>query len=166
MSDMILKKENLFLLLIVIASPFSVYPQETISTSGNEAKGSGGTSSYTVGQTVYAIKSGDGGEALEGIQFPYEIFIITGVDENDDTGVALKAYPNPATDILILNTGSCNLKALFYTLADINGNFKKKKKITATETEIDLKNLPNGSYFLKINDSEKNIKTFKIIKNK
>jgi hypothetical protein len=52
---------------------YLTHGQETISTSGGEIKGIGGTARYTVGQLFYAnLIASDGTTVYEGVQQPYE----------------------------------------------------------------------------------------------
>ncbi len=55
--------------------------QEALPASGNNASGSGGSSSYSVGQLVFSYKTGTTGSVTEGVQQPYEIQVITGIDD-------------------------------------------------------------------------------------
>ncbi|MCF8298850.1 MAG: T9SS type A sorting domain-containing protein [Saprospiraceae bacterium] len=57
------------------------------------------------------------------------------------------------------------MQTLSYQLCDINGKLIEKKKISSNETIISSINLVSGVYFLKVIDKNKEIKTFKIIKN-
>jgi len=51
------------------------------------------------------------------------------------------------------------------SLYDVNGICVVIKKISDVETSIDMKNLVRATYFLRVTDSSKEVKTFKIIKN-
>ncbi|MFZ4545743.1 MAG: hypothetical protein ACOYOA_16960, partial [Saprospiraceae bacterium] len=59
------------LLLAIIAQA-----QQSINSSGGNAKGAGGTIAYSVGQTVYTINKGIGGSAAQGVQHAYEILTV------------------------------------------------------------------------------------------
>ena len=54
---------------------------------------------------------------------------------------------------------------LGFRLYDSNGRLIQNKRITGTETVIEMGNLLPASYYLNIYDSQKEIKTFKLIKN-
>jgi hypothetical protein len=54
---------------------------------------------------------------------------------------------------------------LSYKLFDANGKLLDNKKVTGNETTISMANLFPAVYFLKVIDNQKEIKTFKIIKN-
>jgi len=51
------------------------------------------------------------------------------------------------------------------SLYDLNGICVVYKKISDVETSIDMKNLVRATYFLKVTGNNKEVKTFKIIKN-
>lgn len=141
--------------------------QETTSASGGEASGEGGTVSYTVGQVTYNTHSGTTGSVTEGIQQPYEISVVLGMEES---GISLNisAYPNPVTDHLILKIDESTYREQdrwIVSVYDINGALVKQQIIVDRETNIDMADLKAATYFLRIITDNQEIKTFKIIKN-
>jgi hypothetical protein len=74
-------------------------------------------------------------------------------------------YPNPVNDNLTLKIGITEVLKLRYQLYDINGNLLQDGKVEGNETSIDMSNYVSSTYFLKVTDNNKEIKTFKIIKN-
>ena len=78
--------------------------------------------------------------------------------------ISLQAYPNPTTDYLQLKVESEKLQDLSYQLFDITGKLIASKKITSTTETIRMENLPSASYFLKVCNDKKEVKSFKIIK--
>lgn len=70
---------------------------------------------------------------------------------------ALKAYPNPVVDILIIETEKPNLE---FRLVDVQGNIMETGTIHATSYELDLGTYPSGIYFLWVEENQ----THKIIK--
>jgi hypothetical protein len=139
--------------------------QNTIPATGGNASGIGGSISYTVGQVVYTSNTGTTGSVTQGVQQPYEISVITGLEESKGIDLNCIAYPNPTIDFLTLKVGNCDKENLSYKLFDINGILLQNKKIAGNETIIDLSNLVSATYFLIVTDNNKEIKTFKIIKN-
>lgn len=67
--------------------------QEKIIATGGDASGSGGSVSYSVGQVTYQTHIGTNGSVSEGVQQPYEISIITGIDEAEGINLTVLAYP-------------------------------------------------------------------------
>ena len=57
------------------------------------------------------------------------------------------------------------LKDLSYQLYDMNGKLLENKKVTGNETSIVMSNLVPATYFVKVTEGNKEVKTFKIIKN-
>ena len=73
-------------------------------------------------------------------------------------------YPNPTSDYVMLSITDSALTDLSYSLFDISGKALANGKITAADTKIEMGNLPLATYILKVNQNNKELKTFKIIK--
>jgi hypothetical protein len=160
-----MKIKELLLFLIV----FSICPitkaQQTISAAGGDAAGTGGTVCYTVGQIEYTTYTGTNGSVSQGIQQAYEISVVNGFDEYTDIMLSVTTYPSPVEDILILKTETENAVDYNYQIFDMNGNLIETNKIVSKESIIFMGNLPPAIYFLKVTQGQKEIRTFKIIKN-
>lgn len=160
----ILKLSAVFLFCFGLTS---VQAQETISATGGEASGNGGSASYSVGQVVYTTNTGTTGSVAQGVQQAYEISVVSGIEQAKDIMLECKAYPNPTTDYLTLKVDASttlSIQSLSYQLFDISGKLLKSKKITSNETEIEMINLVPATYFLKVITNQQKVKTFKIIK--
>jgi hypothetical protein len=144
---------------------FMIHAQSTIPAAGGNAAGAGGTVSYSVGQVVFTTNTGTSGSVSQGVQQPYEISVITSIAEAKEIILFCSVYPNPANDFLTLKIENYDSENLSYRLIDLNGILFENKKINADETSINLSSLVPAIYFLKIFDRQKEIKTFKIIKN-
>ena len=142
-----------------------VQAQATIPASGGNASGSGGRVSYTVGQMVYTTHTGATGSVSQGIQQPYEISMVTGL-ENTKINLVVSAYPNPTTDYLILTVKDFELSTLplSFSLYDILGRLLHTGKIEGSKTSIVMSTLASSIYLLKVVQGKKEVKTFKIIK--
>ena len=168
MPKMLHKKIKLSVILLFSLGLTGLQAQEVIPSTGGNASGSGGTVSYTVGQVIYNTNTGTNGSVAQGIQQPYEISIVSGVDETESINLILSAYPNPTTDFLTLKidaSATLSIQSMSYQLYDISGKLLESKKIEGNETSIDMKNLVPAIYFLKVIQGSKEVKTFKIIKN-
>ena len=159
------RNQHTFLILFIFCISFiTSYAQESIVVSGGNATGTGGSSSYSIGQVAYAGLPGSSAYVLQGIQQPYEI-ITLGNDEFHGINLVMTAYPNPTVDVLNLVIVNDKLDDLAYNLFDINGKMiAGNSKITNSETSVSMQGLNQGIYFLGITNSNKTIKTFKIIK--
>lgn len=140
------------------------YAQSNVVTSGNDINGVGGTVSFTVGQIDYTTKNSSSGIVTEGVQQPFEILVITGI-ENTTVHLQAIAYPNPTVNQLTLRIDEAGYMSISYILTDLNGKILEEKKINAISTEIQTKELAMGVYFLKVVSDNKEVKVFKIIKN-
>lgn len=61
--------------LLLLSFPMLLYGQQAVLSSGGEATGTGGTSSYSVGQISY-IYNGSAPSMDEGVQQPFEVTIL------------------------------------------------------------------------------------------
>ena len=151
-------------LLTFTFSLSTLMAQETIPATGGNASGSGGTASYSVGQVVYTTNTGTNGSVAQGVQQPFEIQVVTGIAEAKGINLEVSAYPNPTTDYLVLKVENYDKGNLLYQLFDMNGKLLENKKITGNETSIVMSNLVPATYFVKVTEGNKEIKTFKIMK--
>ena len=139
--------------------------QESVNVSGGNAKGNGGSSSYSIGQLVYSSYTVSNGSVAQGVQQPYEISVVTGLDEAKEINLIFSAYPNPTFNNLTLEIKDTDLSNLRYQLYDINGLLLQSGLIVGNQTEIVMENLLPGIFFVKVTKGNKELKTFKIIKN-
>jgi hypothetical protein len=156
------KRFKLSILLVISLGLTKLNAQEAVTASGGNASGSGGSISYTVGQVVYTSSNSSSGSISQGVQQPYEISVISGIENLQ--GITLIAYPNPTTNNLTLNIENKEEKQFVASLFDINEKLLSKQVITNNETTIPMEQFSVSTYFLKVFDGKKEIKTFKIIK--
>lgn len=159
------KKLKLIVVLLLGLGLSGIQAQNVVPATGGNASGIGGSASYSVGQVVYITNTGTNGSVAQGVQQPYEISVVTAIEEASCIKLDCSAYPNPTTDLIILKVENYKTEYLSYQLYDINARLLENKKIQKNETIIAMNNLVSAIYFLKVTDSNKEIKTFKIIKN-
>ena len=133
--------------------------QSTVATAGGEA----GTVSYTVGQTFVAPATSDAGSLTPGVQQAYAITVVDGI-ENTQISLEAEVYPNPVTDRLTLRVDNTDAATLRFMLTDANGRTIAADNIVDAQTAIDMSNLAQGVYFLRVDNGEQALKTFKIVK--
>jgi hypothetical protein len=150
--------------LVALICSVGLHAQESPTAAGGVATGSGGTSSYSVGQVVYSTATGTNGSVAQGVQQPYEISVITGVKETT-INLEMNVYPNPTTNYLTLKVDDVELSTLNFQLIDLQGKIIENKKVTASSTTIKMEALPKAIYFLNVTKGNQLIKTFKVIKN-
>lgn len=159
------RKIFVFICIAFLCGFTELFAQNTTVSAGGNASGAGGSVSYTVGQIVYTTNTGTNGSVAQGVQQPFEISIITQIEEANEIDLICTAYPNPASDQLTLNVENYNMENLSCQLFDINGKLLESEKIIDKETIISISHLSVAVYFLKVTEGNKEIKVFKIIKN-
>jgi len=161
------KKLKFSALLLLGLGLTGLQAQESVNATGGNASGSGGTVSYSVGQVVYTTNIGTNGSVAQGVQQPYEISVVTGLEEAKGINLTVSAYPNPTTDYLTLEVDASttlSIQSMAYQLYDMQGKLLQNEKITSNQASIVMSNLVPATYFVKVTESNKEVKTFKIIK--
>ena len=158
-------KRIFYILLLVSSCPHIMQGQETIPATGGTATGTGGTATYTVGQLVFNVITGTTGFVIQGVQQPYEISVVTAIENTKGIILQCIVYPNPTAGFIRLVIKSFENDNMRFRLFDMNGVLLQDKKIEDKETEISMENLSAAVYFLKVIQDRIEVKTFKIVKN-
>ena len=158
------RKILLSILLNILFYGTNLYAQDVISTAGNNTTGEGGTVNYTIGQVIYTANIGTNSYAIQGVQQPYEISVVTSIENAKNINLRCSIYPNPSTDLVILKIENYKIEKLQYQVFDTKGTLIETKKIDNYEMSINLSSYTRANYFLKIIDNNKEVKVFKIIK--
>lgn len=148
--------------LLILAFNSLLHAQSTVAAAGGDAAGSGGSLSYSIGQIVYHSSFGSNGTSMaEGVQQPYEISVISGIDNAFPLSISL--FPNPVSRFLTLKVE--DPAELSYRIYNLEGKLIASQKIYANSSQIDLNRLANAGYLLNVLKKGKLLKSFKIIKN-
>jgi len=159
------KKINCLLIFLSCCGSFvTLNAQETIPVAGGTATGSGGSVTFTAGQVTYLTLSGTDWTVTQGVQQPYEISVPTAVENTGYINLVCKVFPNPTRGSLKLVIELSDYKNLRFRLFNINGVLLRDNKVEFRETEISLDDLSSSVYFLKVMNSNKELKVFKIVK--
>jgi hypothetical protein len=163
MNSLFTNPKTIFFTGLISLCLHSKAQKNTVSAGGN-ATGSGGNVSYSIGQIDAYTSTGTGGIVTQGVQQPYEILIITGVNEQS-IHLYTNIYPNPVLDVLQLKVDNAKDKQLYYQLLAVDGKLITQSNIIADATLINMSELSAGLYLLKIyNSNQTEIKTYKITK--
>ena len=138
--------------------------QSAITVTGGNATGAGGSVSYSVGQIVYTTNTGTNGSAAQGVQQPYEISVVTAIENTEGITLEYKVYPNPTRGLITLTIEPFDNENLRFRLYDLNSILLQDKKIESEKTEISMENFSSAVYFLKVIKDNQEVKVFKIIK--
>jgi hypothetical protein len=153
------------ILWAAIFGTVNAYGQQAVPASGGNATGSGGTSSYTVGQVGYVTAVGSGGSSQEGVQQAYD-FVVVSAPAIDEVTIAISVFPNPAIDHILLDVEVDKLKSPRFQLFDMNGKLIRDQRIERSQTSIPMDGVASGMYFLTVTDGMKELKKIKIIKHR
>jgi hypothetical protein len=160
-----LKRQISWTLLLVTLSVGFLQAQHSTVTSGGNASGIGGTVSYSLGQVAYTIAEGSGGFVAQGVQQPFEIAVVLDLDEAKGITLHSTLYPNPTSGSVTLQIENYDIQDLSYTIFDLNGRILSNDKISSNQTQISMGNFAKEMYHITIMKFNKELKTFKIIKN-
>ena len=139
---------------------------ETINASGNDANGSSGTVSYSIGQVFYTYIGESVYDVAQGIQ-QGELSQTLDTPENSvEPKVEIFIFPNPTIDYVTVNMEGFEFETgpRSYQLYDLQGRLLKQNTINQNETQIDLNDLSSSIYILQVYINNKILKTFKILK--
>ena len=154
-------KKSLIPSVLFMTCAFISFGQNALSAAGGHFKTTGGSTSFTVGQVAYVLKKGTGSSLNEGVQQVYTKKT-TPIEEL----VYLKEvqlYPNPTQETITLILSSKEDIQVRYTIMDYLGKEIRNGNILSEKSEISLRDLPSGNYFISLK-SKKEIRIFKMVK--
>ena len=158
-----IQKTKIVVLFLLVLGLLTAQAQVAVIVAGGDASGSLGTVAYSIGQIVYTTNMGTNGFVAQGVQQPYTISVVLGIEDNS-IQLNFTAYPNPTINFLTLNVGNAELSTLNFQLYDLRGILIESRKILSSTETISMENLPTALYFLRVTNNDKEVKTFKIIK--
>jgi hypothetical protein len=141
-----------------------VSAQQSANTTGKNVSQNNTTISYSIGEVYYNTTTNSNSVITQGIQQPYEIYLISGIGNEKDVQL-ITAFPNPTSSTIKIVTQDIKIDGLNYKLYDLLGKEILSGDITSNQTELDLNNLMPAVYFIKVFRYNSTIKYFKIIKN-
>ena len=139
---------------------------DTIIASGNDATGSSGSVTYSIGQIFYTSIEESEYNVVQGIQHQ-ETYNSLDTQDVIEPKTEISIYPNPTTDFVNINMEGYELEngLRSYQLYDFQGRLLKENTIDQNETQVNLSDLSSSIYLLQVYVDNKALKTFKIIKN-
>ena len=154
-------KKSIIPIVVFISFGFSSFGQNALSAAGGHFKTSGGSTSFTVGQVAYVLKKGTGSYVNEGVQQVYTKKT-TPIEEL----VYLKEvqlYPNPTQETFNLIISTKENVQVRYIIMDYLGKEIRNGNILSEKSEISLRDLPSGNYFISLKSKKEN-RIFKMVK--
>jgi hypothetical protein len=155
---------KLLLILMLAGFPMAeLFAQQDILSASCDATGNGGTVSWSVGEVAYSAWSNATGTLTEGVQQPYEIFNMAGIEEFESDPEFI-VFPNPTTGKVTLKFFDRNLKNLYSCIYDMDGKLLHRVAVDSEEVSIPMDDFKPATYFLVILEKDQPVKTYKIIK--
>jgi hypothetical protein len=158
-----MKKTTLLFYFLSFAS--FIHAQSNTVSSGGDLQSNTGSVSYSIGQIVYTSDITAAGSNLKGVQQAYEIYTVTGIENNLADIINISISPNPTSDLLKIEIENTASEKLQYSLTSITGKLIERGVLQEQTSTIDMMNLASAVYFLNINNKNNQQETFKIIKN-
>ena len=154
---------HLLTAILLLTALGAARAQESVLSAANNASSEQGTVTYSVGQVAWTTDQGSAGIITQGVQQPYEILFMEGLD---DIGISLKCivFPNPADDFVILKKEDLTRSGLHCRLTDLKGTLILEVETDQKETKIGMEEQAPGVYFLTVSDKGKSLQTYRIIK--
>lgn len=136
----------LFVLVTQSCISQTAAPDVFVSSGGYQSNASCSLS-WSVGEPI--IEGGNSMDNIltQGFQQPSDI-IITNVDNTQNSKENITAYPNPASTLIYVTSSSS--KPMLAEVLDFTGQTVCKKTISSQDNTMNLANLSNGIYFLKM----------------
>ena len=157
--------KKLFTLIIILTGITVAFAQSAIVSVGGDALNNNGSVSYTVGQIAIQTNSNESVSLSEGVQQPYEIMTV-GVNEFPQITLNALVYPNPTENIaqLQLNGLEIPIGGFQAILYDANGKLLQNHNVTEEITSFQIGQYATGTYYLKLRNGKRVLKTFKVIR--
>jgi hypothetical protein len=138
------------------------FSQQVVAASGNTFERSNGSISFTLGEPVTGTINQDNTTITQGFHQPI-LKVESGTDKIPE-GISCTVYPNPTSNFVRLELNSQDLTSMEYLLFSSEGKMLNKMSIESSSTEISFSDLNPAVYILIIKKDEKEIATYKIIK--
>jgi hypothetical protein len=157
-----LRKIFTFFVLFVGASP--LIGQEAVGAAGGDMSNANGAVNFTYGEMAFTDFSTSTGSAELGVQQAYPE-IITQLSDINLVQNSIVAYPNPATDKLMLEIGNFKNEHYQIELFDEQGKSILKTIGNQKLIEINTTYLASGAYLLLLSNEQEILTSKKIIIN-
>jgi len=161
-----MKKSFIPILLIVffLAGNSALFSQEVISAAGDHSSGSIVQVSWTLGEPV--IETGMNGQYILTQGMHQGNLIVTVTNQLQGLPFEVKAYPNPVSKFLKLDIDAPQLQGFSYSLFNIDGQLIHHQDVLTHSTTIPMESYAHSSYLLRVNFEGKEVKSFRVVKNK
>ncbi|QIA09265.1 T9SS type A sorting domain-containing protein [Draconibacterium halophilum] len=154
---------SFLLLFFLLFSTARSNAQSAILSGGKTVSNTNYSLSYSIGELSVATYKNTDIALTQGQQ--QGSLIITSINKLAASGIALKAYPNPTSNFVMLTIEGENIGEMEFSLTHVNGSLLLSEKNLLRQQKISMNQYRSGIYFLTVTNRKNNyIHTFKIIK--
>lgn len=145
----------------------NVNAQNSLNAAGGDISNADHTVSYSYGELYYNSVSQSEYYLSQGMQHPtITIMEVTSLGNENEMGLDVSVFPNPASEKIHLKIGLQNDSDVFFRLLDIDGKLLRKGRAGNGENIIPISEYPVGTYLFSVYNGADKLKTFKILKSK
>ena len=156
-------KNGVFIFIFSTCIFCNVHAQTSSNSSGGEARGVGGSASFSIGQVTNAYQKSNSSSVNQGVQQPYQI---KSLETNElYKNISISVAPNPTNEYLNLKVENPFNYNLNWKLISEDGELISGDKIWVASTPITMEFLSPGVYVIVVQMSNIVVKSIKIIKN-
>lgn len=138
------------------------YSQQAVLTTGGDIIGSSGSISYSIGQVSYEHADGTGASLTEGVQQPYEFFVVS-IDESM-LQASISLFPNPTMNDIHIQMENLQ-DGLSVSVFDMTGKLMAEAPLLSSLTSLHVQEWAAGSYIIYIKGRKNEASEFLFIKN-
>lgn len=153
-------KRLLILVFFIATLTNSSSGQEVITTAGDYDITTTGSLSWTLGEVITETYSNGLNTLTQG--FNQSQLSATATYELPGLNFKLKAFPNPTSDFIIIETD--RVQKMDYHIYNQQGKLILQSELTGLQTKIDFQELVPAIYIIKIFENKIPLKQFKIVK--
>lgn len=140
-------KKTIISAVVLLLFSMGLLAQEAIVSSGNEASGTGGSASFSVGQVAYVTLEAENGSVAQGVQQVFDVTISSSPEILMDEASML-VFPNPSSSSITIELNTPSFTSAEVRIVDAHGKPWLIDQLQSIRSRIDLSALPAGSYFL------------------
>ena len=146
-------------IIVSILTTLTVQAQTVIGSGGN---GGNSTVNFTIGEAFISGGATTSAQITQGFQQPN----LWGVKIEEQELFELKVFPNPVASILTLESTFPIEEPHKLFLYSAEGKLILESSLTENAMQLDFSNYAAGTYTLIVNDLERQVASFRIIKSK
>lgn len=169
MDKPVLTKASTLVLTLMLGCGY-LHAQQAITFCGGNAVSAEGSLSFSGGEVAVQTSIAPAVTVVnitesftEGVQQPFTSRDIDRYEGIEPLSAEISIYPNPTTSLLTLHCSQP--QRLSYTLFGANGQLLLQGSCSAQEQQINIQNLPAGSYMLQLaNEDNTKMNIYRIIK--